>query len=125
MTAPDYLIDSNLCIAILNGASPEAARRLSGCGPGQLVTSTVVFGEVMLGAVLRDAIQPAKALFELIPPLPFDRPAAEAYARLPFKRGNFDRLIAAHALSLDLTLVTNNEADFADVPSLKVENWAR
>jgi len=55
--------------------------------------------------------------------LPFDESAARAYARLPFKRVSFDRLIAAHALSLGLTLVTSNETDFADVPGLKVENW--
>ncbi|MFZ1368469.1 MAG: VapC toxin family PIN domain ribonuclease, partial [Sphingorhabdus sp.] len=41
----------------------------------------------------------------------------------PFKRGNFDRLIAAHALSLGLTIISQNTRDFADVPGLKVENW--
>jgi tRNA(fMet)-specific endonuclease VapC len=44
---------------------------------------------------------------------------------LPFRRASYDRLIAAHALSLDLTLITNNEGDFADVPGLRVENWTR
>ncbi|PMZ78725.1 VapC toxin family PIN domain ribonuclease, partial [Pseudomonas sp. FW306-2-11AD] len=50
--------------------------------------------------------------------------AAREYARLPFKRARFDRLLAAHALSLGATIVTNNEADFADVPGLRVENWS-
>jgi tRNA(fMet)-specific endonuclease VapC len=60
-----------------------------------------------------------------VPVLPFDAAAAEVYARLPFRRGSFDRLIAAHALALDLVLVTDNVADYADVPGLKVENWVR
>jgi tRNA(fMet)-specific endonuclease VapC len=55
--------------------------------------------------------------------LPFDEAAARAYARLPFKRGRFDRLLAAHALSLDLTVITNNERDFSDIAGLRVENW--
>ena len=42
---------------------------------------------------------------------------------LPFKRARFDRLLAAHALSLGVTIITNNESDFADVPGLTVENW--
>lgn len=59
-----------------------------------------------------------------IPILSFDDAAAREYARLPFKRARFDRLLAAHALSLRATIVTNNEADFADVPGLRVENWS-
>ena len=57
--------------------------------------------------------------------MPFDELAARQYARLPFKRGSFDRLIGAHALALGLVLVTNNEADFADIPDLQIENWTR
>ncbi|MFM2410506.1 MAG: hypothetical protein RL481_1334, partial [Pseudomonadota bacterium] len=53
----------------------------------------------------------------------FDEAAARAYASIPFKRGTFDRLIAAQALSLDLTVISSNSKDFADVPGLKVENW--
>ena len=46
------------------------------------------------------------------------------HTTLPDRRRNaMDRLIAAHALSVGATLVTNNEADFKDYPGLKVENW--
>jgi tRNA(fMet)-specific endonuclease VapC len=55
--------------------------------------------------------------------VPFDEAAARTYARLPFKRARFDRLLAAHALSIGATVITNNEIDFADVPRLMVENW--
>lgn len=65
----------------------------------------------------------ADALFRVVEVLPFDRRAAMAYLDIPFKRAAFDRLIAAHALSAALTLITNNERDFNDVPGLRVENW--
>src|SRR3546814_11281224 len=64
-----------------------------------------------------------EAFIEAIPLLPFDEAAAREYARLPFKRARFDRLLAAHASSLGVAIITNNESDFADVPGLAVENW--
>lgn len=64
------------------------------------------------------------AFVAAIPMLAFDEAAAKEYAKLPFKRARFDRLLAAHALSIGATVITNNEADFADVPGLAVENWA-
>jgi tRNA(fMet)-specific endonuclease VapC len=62
-------------------------------------------------------------LTEEMPVLPFDMAAARTYASIPFRRASYDRLIAAHALSLGLTVVTENIKHFADVPGLKVENW--
>ena len=59
----------------------------------------------------------------MVPILAFDEGAARQYGKLPFKRARFDRLLAAHALSIGATVITNNEGDFADVPGLKVENW--
>jgi tRNA(fMet)-specific endonuclease VapC len=79
----------------------------------------------MVGARTLDAEAEAEAFFELVTVLPFDRAAAAAYARLPFRRGSFDRLIAAHALCAGLTIVTNNERDYKDIPGLRVENWTR
>jgi tRNA(fMet)-specific endonuclease VapC len=68
-------------------------------------------------------------LTQRIEPVDFGTAAAEAFGRLqayaPRKRGAFDRLIAAHAISLGLPVVTNNEADFEGIPGLRVENWAR
>lgn len=123
MTDPAFLLDANTCVYILDGVGEALKQRVEMARPGTLVTSAVAFAEVMIGAARREAMVETRRLFDMIPVLPFDQLAAEAYATLPFKRGSFDRLIAAHALSLGLILVTNNERDFADVPNLKVENW--
>lgn len=66
-----------------------------------------------------------EAFLEALPLVPFDEAAAREYARLPFRRARFDRVLAAHALSIGAIVITNNEADFADVTGLKVENWTR
>lgn len=87
--------------------------------------SSITLAEI--GVAYGDRVAEAEdlqALLVEVDVLPFDRRAAEAYAHLPFRRARFDRLIAAHASALGLTLVTNNERDFADIPGLTVENWA-
>lgn len=87
--------------------------------------SAVSYAEIVLGMELGKPPTPEAlaALVEVVPVLPFDVVAARSYARLPFKRASFDRLLAAHALSIGAVVVTNNEGDFADVPLLVVENW--
>jgi tRNA(fMet)-specific endonuclease VapC len=122
---PLFLLDANICIYILTGASDAAAKAVERRETGSVVTSSIAYAEVVHGIPETeiDAMRHAQRFFALVEPLPFDRMAASTYARLPFKRARFDRLIAAHAVSLGLTLVTNNERDFADVAELKVENW--
>ena len=122
---PVYLLDTNICIYLLEARNDGLRRRIERSNEGELTTSAIVYAEVMIGARKLGAVEAATALFERIPPQPFDTAAGEAYASLPFSRGNLDRLIAAHALALGLILVTNNERDFADVPGLKVENWTQ
>lgn len=125
MTEPVYLLDANICIYVLSGTVGGPTRMVISQDVGTVVTSSIAYAEVMRGipADQVGAIAKARRFFEIVVPLPFEQVAAEAYARLPFKRGSFDRLIAAHALSLGLTLITNNERDFADIPGLRVENW--
>lgn len=125
MTSPRFLIDSNICIYILSGSGNQLRRRLEECGEGEAIVSAISYAEVMHGIPIgdRERSERANRLFTLFGVVPFDRAAAECYRQLPFRRGRFDRLIGAHALALGVTLVTNNEADFADVPGLKIENW--
>lgn len=120
-----FLLDSNILIALAFAADEEVRRRAAECDEGDLVTSAVAYGEVMHGCVRGKPppIERLEALIEEVPVLPFDQAAARAYARLPFKRGSYDRLIAAHALSLGLAVVTYNVGDFADVPGLRIEKW--
>ena len=91
-----------------------------------VAVSSITYAEVMHG-VLNSRPQQydrAVALFWQVQVLPFDEAAAAIYARLPFRRARFDRLIAAHVLALNATLVTNDVRDFADIPNLRFENWA-
>lgn len=124
---PLFLLDSDICIYLLEALSIPARTRVESCYPGEVVTSAVAYAEVMRGVDLNDprAVSDSEALFAVIPVLPFGAAAAEAYRRLPFKRGSFDRLIAAHALALNLTFVTNNEGDFKGIAGLRVVNWTR
>jgi tRNA(fMet)-specific endonuclease VapC len=122
---PLFLLDSNICIYVLADEDSLAARRLSRCERGSVVTSMISYAEVVRGIPAPDEAKRAATarLFDAVPPLPFDRAAADVYAGLPFRRARYDRLIAAHALSLGLILVTNNERDFSDIPALLIENW--
>ncbi|WP_293883390.1 type II toxin-antitoxin system VapC family toxin [Sphingomonas sp.] len=122
-----YLIDSGLAIYSMGGEADSLLnQRLASCYPDDVAISAISFAEVALGTwngkpPRQDVLD---AFVSVIPIIEFDEAAAREYARLPFKRARFDRLLAAHALSVGAIVVTNNEADFADVPGLEVENWA-
>lgn len=126
-----YLLDTNICIDFVDGRNQRARQRIRAARASGLRVSTVTAGELFVGA--KDGTDPdgdrerAEKFLGLMVVVDFDRAAAEAYGdlvrKVQIKRKSFDRLIAAHALSLGLIVVTNNEKDFADVPGLRVENW--
>ena len=121
-----YLIDSDLAIYSMGGERDSVLnRRLASCFPGEVAISAISFAEVALGTW--NGKPPKQAVLDafvrVIPIVGFDEAASRLYARLPFKRARFDRLLAAHALSIGAIVVTNNEGDFADVAGLMVENW--
>jgi tRNA(fMet)-specific endonuclease VapC len=120
-----FLIDSDCAVYAMTAQFSALGERLSACDPGEVGISAVSFAEIALGTELDKPPQDGvlDAFVRAIPIIPFDDAAARAYARLPFRRARFDRLLAAHALSLGATIITNNEADFLDVPGLSVENW--
>jgi tRNA(fMet)-specific endonuclease VapC len=120
-----YLLDSNIIIAIGLDIDDAVIARAGDCDADDLAMSAIAFAEVVHGSERGKppALDRLAIMTEEIPVLPFDDNAAWAYTSISFKRASYDRLIAAHALSLGLILVTDNEADFADVPGLKVENW--
>lgn len=120
-----YLIDTNCCIFLLAGTFPALTQRIVASDQGDIGLSTIVFAELALGSANGKApsIDVLEQFARQLPLLAFDELAARAYADLPFKRGRFDRLLAAHALSLDLAVITQNVSDFSDIPKLRVEDW--
>lgn len=120
-----YLIDADSAIYAMTARYEALRVRLTACAPGDVAISAISFAEIALGSAQgRPPSQEVlDAFLAAIPLLPFDEAAARAYAQLPFKRARFDRLLAAHALSIGATVITNNEVDFADVSGLTVENW--
>lgn len=120
-----YLIDADSSIYAMVDAASKVNRRIGELEPGEIAISAISFSEIVLGAQLQKPPPPKviDAFIAAIPIVEFGEAAARQYARLPFKRARFDRLLAAHALSIGATVVTNNVGDFADVPGLAVENW--
>lgn len=121
-----YLLDANCAIYAMIDASNKVSQHLADLSPGEIAISAISFSEVALGTQNQRPPPPEvlDAFVAAVPILPFDEAAARAYARLSFKRARFDRLLAAHALSIGAIIVTNNVADFSDVPGLRIENWA-
>lgn len=128
------MLDTNICIYLIKGQPVEVLRRMRTQRVGDVVMSAITFAELRAGLEMQPALRAHDEralglLTERIPVLLFEDRAATSYGELraavPERRRNaLDRLIAAHARSLGLTLVTNNEADFMGYPGLVVENWA-
>lgn len=126
-----FLIDTNIAIHARDGAG-WALDRLAE-NEGAVVLSALSLAELQRG-LYKDPANTAVRLPRLalllraIPVLPFDAAAAEAYGRIIASLGwvkgrDFDRMIAAHALSTASILVTHNLADFRDIPGLAVAAW--
>ena len=122
-----YLIDANCVIYLFAGKHPKLSRRVEQTAQGDIGLSTIVFAELLMGVAQGKPPSP-EALDDLprqMPLIAFDEDAARAYARIPFRRARFDRLLAGHALALNLPIITANPKDFADVPRLHVEDWTQ
>ena len=130
-----YLIDTNICIYIMNKRPIEVIRKFKQFELGEIGISTITVSELQYGvskSTHRKKNQ--RRLEEFLAPLeiiPYDQPAANVYGDIRFqleKRGEpigpLDLLIAAHAVSRDLIIITNNDKEFKRIKSLKVENWA-
>ncbi|WP_084579876.1 PIN domain-containing protein [Sphingomonas azotifigens] len=120
MVAPDYLLDTCVCIRLLRGGGAPVAKRIAAAGAGTIALSAISLAELMAGAAPAAALD---ALLARLPVLPFDSAAARAFPGARAARGRHDRLIAAHALALGAALVTHNGRDFRAVPGLRIEDW--
>ena len=130
----NFLIDTNICIYIMNKRPPEVIHRFKNMEVGQIGISTITVSELNYGASKSNLRkQNFKRLEEFLAPfeiIPYSQSASKYYGEIRSRlenQGNvigpLDLLIAAHALSENLTLVTNNEKEFKRIKSLKVENW--
>lgn len=131
-----YLLDTNICIYLIRRKPEIVLKRIQGLQVSDLGISSITLSELEYGvAKSRKQEQNKLALTEFLTPIeimPFDDMAAKHYGELRAyleKRGtpigSLDMLIAAHAVSLQSTLVTNNESEFTRVPGLKIENWTK
>ena len=129
-----HLLDTNVCIQVMRGIS-EIHSRMEGRSPGSFAMSAVTYFELAVG--VKKARQQAQEqarlvrLLKTIPRLDFGthaaHEAADIRAHLESKGlgiGPYDNLIAGHARSLGLVLVTGNASEFSRVPNLELEHWA-
>ncbi len=130
-----YMLDTDICIYTIKRKPASVLHRLEKLTPDQVVMSAITFAELIYGARksqnVQANIQRLNELSEIIAILPFGTEAALIYGDIRSdleKRGTpiggNDLIIAAHALSLDLVLVTNNTKEFNRIKKLKIENWA-
>ena len=128
-----HLLDTNTCIYAIRRRPASVQARLNALDPAAVALSVVVAMELELGAMRAQAQAYAPAVrrwLEVFSILPLGDDARVRFARLKCDLmtrgaliGPMDMLIAAHALALGATLVTNNEREFKRVKGLKLENW--
>ena len=129
------LLDTNMCIYLIKRKPPQVLQRFNSCSVGEIGVSSITVAELQYGVERSQRpAQNQRALRQFLIPLviaDFDEQAAEAYGKVRAALeaqgkpiGALDTLIAAHALSLGATLVTNNTREFSRVPDLGLANWA-
>jgi tRNA(fMet)-specific endonuclease VapC len=127
------MLDTNICIYLMKHQPPQVRARFAECYVGEVVISAITLAELEFGVACSGESQARHqalldSLLEDIPVVPFEAQAARAYGPLRVTHRDrtqdaLDKLIASHALSIGVTLVTNNEADFRGFAGLRVENW--
>jgi tRNA(fMet)-specific endonuclease VapC len=130
-----YLLDTNIVSDLVRNPQGKVAGDIRRVGEAQVCTSIIVAGELRYGAAKKGATKLARqleAVLGALDVLPFAAPADRTYGdiRTRLERtgrpiGGNDLLIAAQALTLGYTIVTDNEREFARIDGLICENWLR
>ena len=128
-----YLLDTNILSDLVRNPGGVVATQISRAGEDSVCTSIVVAAELRSGALKSTSAKLAERIdliLSALEVLPLEIPADREYAALRHHLtrqgtpiGPNDLLIAAHAMALDLTVVTGNIREFLRVPGLKVDNW--
>ena len=129
-----FLLDTNICIYIIKQKPPKVLQRFNTYQVGDIGVSSITVAELEFGVQKSQfPEQNQQALTQFLLPLTiadFDRAAAIIYGDIRAKLeqqgtpiGSLDTLIVAHALSLQVTLVTNNVREFSRVSKLQLANW--
>lgn len=129
------LLDTNICIYLINAKPAAVLERFKQHRLGDIGVCSVVAAELAYGVAKSGSARNREALQMFLAPLvvlPFVEAAAWTYGQLraDLERlgppiGSMDTLIAAHAISQQALLVTNNTREFARVPGLRLDNWAQ
>ncbi len=129
-----FMLDTNMCIYIIKRKPSQVLKKLEGIEISDVAISSITLAELEYGVVKssrpeqnRDALSGFLSPLEI---LPFDDRAAFHYGKIRTYLesngqviGAMDMLIASHAISLSLVLVTNNIREFERIPELQRENW--
>jgi len=128
-----YLLDTNIVSDLVHNPQGRVTERIKAVGEAQVATSIIVAAELRYGAAKKDSqrlLAQLETVLAVLAVLPFASPADAAYGsiRVRLERagttiGGNDLLIAAQALALGLTLVTDNEREFGRIKGLARENW--
>lgn len=130
-----YLLDTNIVADLVRNPQGTVAQRIRRVGEKNICTSIIVAAELRFGAAKKQSARLQKqldAVLSALEVIPFEIPADDVYGLLRARLerdgkpiGGNDLLIAAHALALGCTVVTDNEREFARVNDLRCQNWLR
>lgn len=130
-----YLLDTNIVSDLVRNPQGKVAQHIREIGEAQICTSIIVAAELRYGAAKKGSprlLAQLKAVLGALEVLPFETPADSAYGLLRTRLeqagtpiGGNDLLIAAQALALGHTIVTDNETEFTRIEDLPHENWLR
>ena len=129
-----FLIDTNICIYLINGSNKKLQRRIESYHPFEIAVSAISAAELEYGASKSQFVEQNRttlhkflSAFEI---LPFNDQDAESFGairahleKMGIPIGAYDMQIAAQGIARDIVVVTNNVREFERVPSLRVENW--
>ena len=130
-----FLLDTNIVSDLIRNPQGRIAKRIGSVGEENICTSIIVAAELRYGAAKKASPKltaQVEVVLDAIETLPVDAPADEIYGSIRVQLesvgtpiGGNDLIIASQAMTLDLTLVTDNEREFSRIDGLRIENWLR